>query len=197
MDVAIYLLCKLTIVAKGITPVKLLQLSRCLPPFHYNGEKALEFGLYLDKVKEMFNIFHDCGKPQPEAAKLLFIFDTIESPGLTHTISLIRAQLGQDPTAWTFVTAAKHLASQIKPTARPGRQLLSVASNGSPRSKDGSPVDLYPSNKVWITISTAEKKKIFTAHQLASNGCLVSTSSYSTTLAVCVMFPCIPLNMRA
>ena len=137
---------------------------------HYKGEKALEFGLYLDKVKEMFNIFHDCGEPQPEAAKLRFLFDTIESPGLTHTISAIRAQLGQDPTAWTFVTAANHLASQIKPTARPGRQLSSVASDGSPRGKDGSPVDLYPSNKVWLTLSTAEKKKIFTARRLAGNG---------------------------
>ena len=57
---------------------------------HYKGEKALEFGLYLDKVKEMFNIFHDCGESQPEAAKLQFLFDTIESPGLTHhTISAI------------------------------------------------------------------------------------------------------------
>jgi hypothetical protein len=99
---------------------------------HYKGEKALKFGLYLDKVKEMFNIFHDCGEPQPEAAKLRFIFDTIESPGLTHTISAIRAQLGQDPTAWTFVTAANHLALQIKPTARPGRQLLLVSSDSSP-----------------------------------------------------------------
>ena len=136
---------------------------------HYKGEKALEFGLYLDKVKEMFNIFHDCGEPQPEAAKLRFLFDTIESPGLTHTISAIRAQLGQDPTAWTFVTAANHLASQIKPTARPGRQLSSVASDGSPRGKDGSSADLYPSNKVWSTLSSAEKKKIFTARRLAGH----------------------------
>jgi hypothetical protein len=65
---------------------------------HCKGEKALEFGLYLDKVKEMFYIFHDCGKPQPEATILRFLFDTIESPGLTtHTISAIQAQLGQDP----------------------------------------------------------------------------------------------------
>jgi hypothetical protein len=33
MDIEIYLHCELTIVAKGITPVKLLQLNRCLPPF--------------------------------------------------------------------------------------------------------------------------------------------------------------------
>jgi hypothetical protein len=90
---------------------------------HYKGEKALEFGLYLDKGKEMLNIFHHCGKPQHEAAKLQFLFDTIDSPGLTHTIYAIRAQLGQDPTAWTFDTAANHLASQIKPTAHPGCQL--------------------------------------------------------------------------
>ena len=84
-------------------------------------------------------------------------------------ISAIRAQLGQDPTAWTFVAAANHLASQIKPTARHGHQLSSIASDGSPRGKDGSPADLYPSNKVWSTLSSAEKKKIFTARRLAGH----------------------------
>jgi hypothetical protein len=31
-------------------------------------------------------------------------------------------------------------------------------------------VDLDPSNKVWVTLSSVEKKKIFTARRLAGNG---------------------------
>jgi hypothetical protein len=102
---------------KGNNSCQIATAQQMFTTLHYKGEKAFEFGLYLDKVKEMFNIFHDCGEPQPEAAKLRFLFDTIESPGLTHTISVIGAQFGQDPTAWTFVTAANHLPSQIKPSS--------------------------------------------------------------------------------
>jgi hypothetical protein len=136
---------------------------------HYKGEKALEFGIYLDKVKEMFNIFSDCGEPFTEAAKLRYLWDTIESPALIPTIESLKAQLGQNPTAWTFVSAANHLASQIKP-AKTGRQLSSVtASDGLPLKKDGSPMELYPSSQIWNTLTSAEKKKIFAARRKAGN----------------------------
>lgn len=136
---------------------------------HYKGKKALEFGIYLDKVKEMFNIFSDCGEPFTEAAKLRYLWDTIESPALIPTIESLKAQLGQNPSAWTFVSAANHLASQIKPV-KTGRQLSSVnASDGLPLKKDGSPMELYPSSQIWNTLTSAEKKKIFAARRKAGN----------------------------
>jgi hypothetical protein len=54
---------------KGNNSCRIATAQQMFTTLHYKGEKAFEFGLYLDKkVKEMFNIFHDCDEPQPEAA---------------------------------------------------------------------------------------------------------------------------------
>jgi hypothetical protein len=80
---------------------------------HYKNERAMKFSDFISKAKMMFNIYEECKEPQPETVKLRFLWDKVDNPTLLPAIQAMKAQLGQNSTAWMFVTACDHLASQI------------------------------------------------------------------------------------
>jgi hypothetical protein len=94
---------------------------------HYKNERAMPFLDFILKVKEMFNIFADCGEPHPESAKLRFLWERVSSLILLPTVDAMKAQLGQDETAWKFVAACDHLASQIPADGGPRAKFATSA----------------------------------------------------------------------
>jgi hypothetical protein len=134
---------------------------------HYKNERAMPFSDFISKVKEMFNIFADCGEPHPESAKLRFLWERVSSPILLPTVDAMKAQLGQDETAWKFVAACDHLASQIPadggPRAKYATSALERGGTGdatSATTKHGQLSTRNYSNEEWWNLSAEERKKV-------------------------------------
>ena len=134
---------------------------------HYKDERALSFTSYISKVKEMFNIFQECGEEYTEQAKLRFLWSSIHSPSLQPTIESIKASLGRDPDSWSFVDAANHIASQI-PAKKNGRQLSSVSrrdGNKDSAQSGGDGIRLsYPPDE-WRRLSPEMQAKVRAARK--------------------------------
>ena len=127
----------------------------------------MPFSIFISKVKEMFNIYHSCGEEMTESAKLRFLWDTVSCPTLQPTVETLKAQLGQDPNSWNFVSAANHLASQIVPA--PAGCQLSEVRHGTGAAIGGSGIYDKSGNikvngylhDVWRSHSKEEKEKVF------------------------------------
>jgi len=138
---------------------------------HYKDERSLTFSNYIGKVKEMFNIYLECGEPKPDAEKLRFLWDTIQSPQLLPCIVSIKTDLGKDADSWDFIKVANFLASQVIPVAK-GRQLseVRVAGTDVPRDADGN-IRLHGySPQEWRSLSEAARTAIGEARNKAKKG---------------------------
>jgi hypothetical protein len=139
---------------------RVAQAERMHKTLHYKGERSMPFSQFISKVKAMFNLLKDCSEPQAESAKLRFLWDRVQAPPLQPTIQAMKAQLGQNPEAWTFTAAANHLASQIEPVES-GRQLSEVNRGDQHSSnimKDGKIKLNGYSNHVWRNVLTEEER---------------------------------------
>jgi hypothetical protein len=123
---------------------------------HYKNERALKFSQFISQVKNMFNIYEEVQEPYTEAGKLRFLFEKSGSSFLQPTIEVMKAQLGQDDSCWTFVAACDHLASQVpadggpKVTfqtsaigSQPGDTKSRIMRNGKIHTGSYSPEDWY------------------------------------------------------
>jgi hypothetical protein len=144
---------------------------------HYKNERAMPFSDFISKVKEMFNIFADCGEPHPESAKLRFLWERVSSPILLPTVDAMKAQLGQDETAWKFVAACDHLASQIPAD---GGQRVKYATSALDRSGTGDATSAITNNgkistrnytkEEWWGLSDEERKQVTAARKKEGGG---------------------------
>jgi hypothetical protein len=85
---------------------------------HYKNERAMKFSDFISKVKEMFDIYIDCGEPKHEPEMLRFLWEHIDCPVLHTPMEVIQAALTDNAHSWTFVQACDHLASKIVSTQK-------------------------------------------------------------------------------
>ena len=57
---------------------------------HYNSERALPFCTFLHKMEQMFNMFDENGNPYGNAMKLRTLFDKVQHPQITSSISVLK-----------------------------------------------------------------------------------------------------------
>jgi hypothetical protein len=139
---------------------------------HYKNERAMRFSDFISKVKEMFNIFADCGEPHPESAKLRFLWERVSSPILLPTVDAMKAQLGQDETAWKFVAACDHLASQIPADGAPRAKFVAsaldrsgTADAASAITNNGTISTRNYSKDEWWNLTEEERKQVTAARK--------------------------------
>lgn len=128
---------------------------------HYKSESAMPFATFLAKVQKMFNIYDQIGEPYSEAAKLRFLFDKVQSPDLKHPLEAVRTVSSMNPDAFTFTSAANHLASSVKPRSK--RELAAVAFSDTTSEKndirrDGKIFTGYYPN--WKQLSRDDQKAV-------------------------------------
>ena len=128
---------------------------------HYKSESAMPFATFLAKVQKMFNIYDQIGEPYSEAAKLRFLFDKVQSPDLKHPLEAVRTVASMNPDAFTFTSAANHLASSVKPRSK--RELAAVAfadttSEKTEIRRDGKIFTGYYPN--WRQLSRDDQKAV-------------------------------------
>lgn len=145
--------------------------QRMQSQLHYKGERAMPFSTFISKVQEMFNIFAACHEEFAESAKLRFLFEHISATPLQPAIETLKAQLGQNPTSWSFVNACNHLASQITSVESSSRQLSEVnrggadgASSSGIYDKDGK-IRFSFNNNEWTKLTHDEKSKVHAARK--------------------------------
>ena len=152
------------------------QAQKLKETLHYKNERAMKFSDFISKAKQMFNIFEECKEPQPETVKLRFLWDKVQSPPLQSAIDAMKANLGQDPAAWTFVQACDHLASQI--TAEGPTRAQFAASAIESAASDASPI-LMKNGKVntgayskeeWWDVLSGEERKLVIAERKKTDG---------------------------
>jgi hypothetical protein len=136
---------------------------------HYKNERAMKFTDFITKVKEMFDIYEDCGEPQTESAKLRFLWDKVESATLQIPMEVIKAALSRDATSWNFVTACDHLASQLPADGKPKVKFAASAIDSGKVAetsiimKDGEIfTGTYPGNE-WFSVLTKDERDKVTA----------------------------------
>lgn len=143
---------------------------------HYKNERALKFSQFVSQAKNMFNIFEECKEPQPETVKLRFLWDNCEAPYLQTTMQVMKAQLGQDDTCWTFVAACDHLASQIPVDGGSRVKFAASAIGSTPGAtnsnimKDGKVRTSTYSNEEWWNVLTQEERDEVTKVRGKSGG---------------------------
>lgn len=140
--------------------------EQLLATLHYKDERQMAFSEYISKVKEMFNIYLECNEEFTEARKLRFLWSSIRAQSLQPAIESLKAQIAVDPSSWTFITAADHLAAQVTPASK-GRQLSAVHNEGKVSHK-GIPLEANGSLKLydfsaeqWASFSRSVKQAIF------------------------------------
>jgi hypothetical protein len=134
---------------------------------HYKNERAMKFTDFISKVKEMFDIYQDCGEPQTESAKLRFLWDKVDSATLQIPIEVIKADLSRDSTSWTFVTSCDHLASQIPLDGKPKVKFAASAIDSGKAAeksnimKDGKIfTGTFPGNEWFDLLTKDERDKV-------------------------------------
>jgi hypothetical protein len=134
---------------------------------HYKNERAMKFTDFITKVKEMFDIYQDCGEPQTESAKLRFLWDKVDSAYLQIPMEVIKAALSHDSNSWTFVTACDHLASQIAVDGKPKVKFAASAIDSGKAAdksnimKDGKIfTGSYPGNEWFDVLTKDERDKV-------------------------------------
>ena len=144
------------------------QAKKLFETLHYKTERALKFSDFISKAKKMFNIYEDCNEPQPESVKLRFLWEKLDSPYLQGAIEAMRAQLGQNELAWTFVGACDHLASLIPPDGATPRAKFTASALGkgtgvatSNIMRDGKlHTGTYTKEEWWDVLSNEERKQV-------------------------------------
>jgi hypothetical protein len=145
------------------------QAKRLHETLHYKNERAMKFSDFISKAKQMFNIYEDCKETQPESAKLRFLWQKVDNQELQPAIEAMRAQLGQNASAWTFVTACDHLASQIPADGTTRAKFTTSAldrggGNGDATSKimrDGKiHTGQYTKTEWWDVLSQEDRDRV-------------------------------------
>ena len=80
---------------------------------HYKSERALPFGTFLHKLEQMFNMFDENGEPYGNAAKLLTLFDKVQHPQLTSSISALKFCNNIPGEDMNYSSAANHLSAEV------------------------------------------------------------------------------------
>ena len=138
---------------------------------HYKSESAMPFATFLAKVQKMFNIYDQIGEPYSESAKLRFLFEKVQSPDLKHPLEAVRTVASMNPDAFTFTSAANHLASSVKPRSK--RELSAVAFNDTTGEKaeiirDGKIfTGFYPN---WRQLSRDDQKSVLAERDRLGKG---------------------------
>jgi hypothetical protein len=127
---------------------------------HYRSERAMPFGTFLSKAQRMFNLFQVHGEPYAEGAKLRFLLEKTQSQDLATTVAAIRAAVSINAEAYSFTSAANHLASQIPNVVGTGGAGRSVSAVGSSIYRNGKIITDKMAPRDWKKLSRSEQKAI-------------------------------------
>ena len=151
---------------------RIAKATHLMNTLHYRNERALAFNVFISRAKKMFNIFEECDEPVPDTMQRRWLWNHIEDPKLSPTVSALQAHLARDPESFTFVSAADHIASQITVVNQQSR--LSSVGSGNPSADDAPQEGVMKHGKVftgsyqrdaWNKLSKAEKDKVFSARK--------------------------------
>ena len=75
---------------EGNTTRRIAEAERLRETLNYKSEQALPFGTFLHNLEQMFKMFDENGEPFGNAAKIRTLFDKVQHPQLTRSISALK-----------------------------------------------------------------------------------------------------------
>ena len=98
---------------EGNTTRRISEVERLRETLHYKSEQALPFVTFLNKLEHMFNMFDENVEPYGNAAKLCTLFDKVQHPQLTSSISALKVRNNMPGKDMNYSSAANHLSVKV------------------------------------------------------------------------------------
>ena len=98
---------------EGNTTRRIAKADRLRETLHYKSKRALPFGTFLHKLEQMFNMFDDNGEPYGNAVKIRTLFDEVQHPQLTSSISALKVLNNMPGEDMNYSSAANHLSAEV------------------------------------------------------------------------------------
>lgn len=104
---------------------------------HYKNERYMKFEIFIDKLKEMFNIYAKHSEAMTESAKIRLLLEKIQAPHMSIAVATIRTKIELDSDV-DYQHVVNYLASQaaIKYDSNPNRN-ISYIGTGRGRGRGG------------------------------------------------------------
>ena len=98
---------------EGNTTRRIAEAERLRETLNYNSERALPFGTFLHKLEHMFKMFDENGEHYGNASKLRTLFDKVQHPQLTSSISALKFCNNMPGEDMNYSSAANHLSAEV------------------------------------------------------------------------------------
>ena len=98
---------------EGNATRNIAEAERLRDQLHYKNERSLSFETFLTKCQKMFNIFEEENEKMEEDAKIRFLFNKIQHPGLQAPIEAMRARIATSATPVSYTTVANHMSTAV------------------------------------------------------------------------------------